>query len=136
MSSRVHQGGPPQDKPLSEGGNGSVAPEAPGAMAEWAALPPPDSGKAIAALHKVLPITRRQAEVLHWIAEAKTNEEIAAILGCSFGTVKTHIQKIFERLNVHSRIAAAACAYRAHFIASSSAGPSSDRPIAGKNHFD
>lgn len=59
-------------------------------------------------------LTRRQAEVLHWVAEGKTNTEISTILGCSFFTVKNHIKEIFQRLGVHSRTAAAAAAYRVH----------------------
>lgn len=57
-------------------------------------------------------LTSRQAEVLHWIAEGKTNGEIATILGCSAETVKNHVKQIFQRLGVHSRTAAAAYAYR------------------------
>lgn len=57
-------------------------------------------------------LTSRQDEVLHWIAEGKTNGEIATILGCSAETVKNHVKQIFQRLGVHSRTAAAACAYR------------------------
>lgn len=83
-------------------------------MPEWSASQQPDSGKAVLVLCAILPLTRRQAEVLHWMAEAKTNEEIATILQCSFFTVKAHTREIFRRLNVHSRLAAAACAYRAH----------------------
>lgn len=65
-------------------------------------------------LMRHLELTHRQAEVLHWVADGKTNDEISVILGCSFFTVKNHLRKIFQHLNVHSRTAAAACAYRAH----------------------
>jgi DNA-binding NarL/FixJ family response regulator len=98
-------------------------------MTDWSALPQLDSGTAVRVLCAVLPITSRHAEVLHWMAEAKTNGEIAAILGCSPNTVKTHIKEIFQRLNVHSRIAAAACAYRAHLIHARDQHPSPDRAI-------
>lgn len=57
-------------------------------------------------------LTFRQAEVLHWIAEGRTNGEIATILGCSAETVKNHVKQIFQRLGVHTRTAAAAHAYR------------------------
>ena len=53
-------------------------------------------------------LTPREAEVLHWIASGKTNEEIAIILGVSFFTVKTHVKHIFARLGVETRTAAAA----------------------------
>ncbi len=59
-----------------------------------------------------LGLTRRQAEVLHWVAEGKTNSEISTILGCSFFTIKNHLKEIFQRLGVHNRLSAAACAYR------------------------
>lgn len=70
-----------------------------------------------------LGLTSRQAEVLHWIAEGKTNEEISQILECSFHTVKNHVKEIFQRLGVSSRTAAAACAYRAHIYSLSDTTP-------------
>ena len=70
--------------------------------------------QAVAILSEHLKLTRRQAEVLHWMAEGKTNDEIATILACRFYTVKAHTKEIYQRLDVHTRTAAAACAYRAH----------------------
>ncbi len=78
------------------------------------ALQPPPSPAAVAVLRLHFSLTPRQGEVLHWIAEGKTNAEIAIILDCSFSTVKKHVAGIFQRLCVHTRTAAAACAYRAH----------------------
>lgn len=73
-----------------------------------------DVREAIGVLAAQLPLTTRQAEVLHWIAEGKTNDEIATILDCSVNTVKMHLKDIFQRLGAHTRTAAAASAYRAH----------------------
>ena len=73
-----------------------------------------ENQEAVSVLASELNVTQRQAEVLHWIAEGKTNGEIATILGCSINTVKAHLKEIFQRLGLHSRTAAAACAYRAH----------------------
>ncbi|MDZ4401666.1 helix-turn-helix transcriptional regulator [Prosthecobacter sp.] len=70
--------------------------------------------EAMGVLVSELHLTQRQAEVLHWVAEGKSNAEIATILGCSANTVKAHLKEIFQRLGLHSRTAAAACAYRAH----------------------
>lgn len=70
--------------------------------------------KAVAVLMAELHLTLRQAEVLHWVAEGKSNSEIATIIGCSTNTVKAHLKEIFQRLGLHSRTAAAASAYRAH----------------------
>jgi DNA-binding CsgD family transcriptional regulator len=54
-----------------------------------------------------LGLTRREAEMLHWITEAKTNPEIAIILGISRRTVHKHVQHLFEKLGVETRTAAA-----------------------------
>jgi DNA-binding CsgD family transcriptional regulator len=77
---------------------------------------PISADEAIQVLVKHLSLTSRQAEVLHWVAEGKSNEEISIILECSFFTVKNHLREVFRRLDVHGRVAAAACAYRAHIV--------------------
>lgn len=53
-----------------------------------------------------LGLTAREAEVLLWIAQGKTNGEIGAILGTAENTVKKHVQHVFEKLGVESRNAA------------------------------
>ena len=73
-----------------------------------------DDREAARVLSAELDLTQRQAEVLHWVAEGKSNDEIATILGCSINTVKMHLKEIFQRLGIHSRSAATGCAYRAH----------------------
>ena len=52
-------------------------------------------------------LTRRETEVAHWLAEGKTNAEIAHILGISAATVKNHVEHILYKLKVESRLAAA-----------------------------
>jgi len=52
-------------------------------------------------------LSRRQQEVAHWIREGKANLEIAAIMGISPRTVQKHIEHIFEKLGVESRVAIA-----------------------------
>jgi DNA-binding CsgD family transcriptional regulator len=49
---------------------------------------------------------RRESDVLLWVANGKSNEEIAAILGLSTRTVKKHLERIFQKLGVESRTAA------------------------------
>jgi DNA-binding CsgD family transcriptional regulator len=56
-------------------------------------------------------LTARQTEILLWIAQGKTNPEIAMILGLSTGTVHKHTEHIFARLGVERRTAAAALAW-------------------------
>ena len=55
-----------------------------------------------------LGLTPRQGEVLYWIAQGKTNAEIAIILGTSPRTVDKHVEQLLERLGVENRLAAAA----------------------------
>lgn len=47
-------------------------------------------------------LTSREREVLQWIAESKTNKEIAMGLNLSVYTVEAHRGRIMEKLNLHS----------------------------------
>jgi DNA-binding CsgD family transcriptional regulator len=57
-----------------------------------------------------LGITAREAEVLFWITEGKTNPEIAIILDASPDTVKKHAANLYAKLGVPTRTSAARCA--------------------------
>ena len=57
-------------------------------------------------LEKVLGLTPRVAETLLWLAQGKTNGEIATILGNTESTVKKHVLEIFDKLGVETRTAA------------------------------
>jgi DNA-binding NarL/FixJ family response regulator len=52
-------------------------------------------------------LTRREREVLTLVAQGASNTAIAARLGISEGTVKTHISHILAKLGAHSRAHAA-----------------------------
>jgi DNA-binding NarL/FixJ family response regulator len=52
-------------------------------------------------------LTSRELEVLTFIGEGLTNQEIAARLVVEVGTVKNHVHRILEKLNVSSRDQAA-----------------------------
>jgi DNA-binding response OmpR family regulator/DNA-binding CsgD family transcriptional regulator len=54
-----------------------------------------------------LGLTPREAEVLFWLAEGKSNPEIALILANTTGTVKKQVQSILEKLALENRMAAA-----------------------------
>lgn len=54
-----------------------------------------------------LGLTRRETEILYWIAQGKANAEIAIILGIATSTVKKHMQHVLAGLNVETRFAAA-----------------------------
>ena len=57
-------------------------------------------------LETAFSLTPRVAEVLLWVAQGKTNGEIAMILGNSESTVKKQVLEIFESLGVETRTAA------------------------------
>lgn len=57
-----------------------------------------------------LGLTRREAEILLWVARGKTNPEIATILGIGLTTVKKHLEATFAKLGVENRTSAAAMA--------------------------
>lgn len=57
-----------------------------------------------------LGLTRRQAEVLFWAAQGKTNAEIGKILTVSTRTVETYLSAVYQRLGVENRFAAIRCA--------------------------
>jgi transcriptional regulator EpsA len=48
-------------------------------------------------------LTSRQAEILFWVQQGKSNAEIGDILTISALTVKNHVQKILRKLNVQNR---------------------------------
>jgi DNA-binding CsgD family transcriptional regulator len=55
-----------------------------------------------------LGLTPRENEVLSWLVEGKSNQEIAVILGLSPLTVKTHLQSILKKMHVENRTTAVA----------------------------
>lgn len=54
------------------------------------------------------PLSERELDVLHCIAEGLTNKAIANRLYLSPNTVKVHARNIFSKLDVHSRVQAVA----------------------------
>jgi len=57
-------------------------------------------------------LTPREREVLTLLVQGVDGNRTAAALGISFNTVRTHLQSIFTKLQVHSRLQAAAFAVR------------------------
>ncbi len=52
-------------------------------------------------------LTPREYEVLVWLAEGKSNWAIGQIVGCTEETVKKHLQRVYRKLGVESRVSAA-----------------------------
>ena len=55
-------------------------------------------------------LTPREAEVLYWVVKGKINRDIGDIVGSSPMTVKKHLERVFAKLGVETRTAAAGMA--------------------------
>ena len=53
-------------------------------------------------------LTRREREVMLWVADGLSNAEIASVLVVEQSTVRKHLEHIYEKLGVRSRTAALA----------------------------
>ncbi|WP_413102391.1 LuxR C-terminal-related transcriptional regulator [Streptomyces sp. Inha503] len=62
---------------------------------------PPDRASGVRAT-----LSQRESEVMNLIAGGQTNGEVAASLGLTEKTVKNHINRIFSKLNVQTRVQA------------------------------
>ena len=49
-------------------------------------------------------LTRRELEIVRWVGQGMTNKEIARKLTISDTTVKTHLHRIFNKLNIKRRL--------------------------------
>ncbi len=72
---------------------------------------PQSSPGDIPQLASALGLGRREAEVLHWVAQGKRNAEIAIIAGMREATVAAHLRRLLDHLGVETRTAAAAMAW-------------------------
>lgn len=52
---------------------------------------------------RALGLTRRELEMLGFLAQGKSNKEIARDLGLSSNTIKTHLTNLYEKLGVKNR---------------------------------
>jgi CheY-like chemotaxis protein/DNA-binding CsgD family transcriptional regulator len=81
------------------------------AGADWLIVMHEESDTAvIEALGLSLGLTPREAEVLYWLVKGKTNKDIGEILGASPATIKKHLERVYVKLGVETRTAAAAVA--------------------------
>ncbi len=83
-------------------------------MAEVAAFVEPDrrSFEAREPDRPVEPLSPRELDVLRFVADGRTNEEIAGALSLSIRTVERHLSNVYAKLGVGGRAARAAAATR------------------------
>ncbi|TET49908.1 MAG: response regulator transcription factor [Dehalococcoidia bacterium] len=62
------------------------------------------------------PLTKRETQILTYVAEGNSNKEIARILAISEQTIKNHVSAILRKLNVNDRAHAVALALRSGWI--------------------
>ena len=62
------------------------------------------------AMAEAFKLTTREAQVLCWVVKGKVNRDIGEILGTSPATVKKHLERIYVKLGVETRTAAAGIA--------------------------
>ncbi|MDP2407508.1 MAG: response regulator transcription factor [Hydrogenophaga sp.] len=103
LTFRLHQRVGDQD--------GSETVEAPGEGGDWLIVMQETSDASVLeAMGQAFGLTAREAEVLYWVAKGKINRDIGDILGSSPATVKKHLERIYAKLGVETRTAAAAMA--------------------------
>jgi len=64
------------------------------------------TGKDDSAKSRIENLSQRQIEILALVAVGETNDEIADRLCISLHTVKTHLYRIFKKINVPNRVQA------------------------------
>ncbi len=60
-----------------------------------------------------LPITKRESEVLMWVAQGKTNKEIGEALSLSPRTINKHLEQLYQKIHVDNRASATSIAIQA-----------------------
>jgi len=84
-----------------------------GASGDWMIIMREVSDTAvIEAMSFALKLTAREAEVLYWVVKGKTNKDIGEILGSSPATAKKHLERVYVKLGVETRTAAAGVAIK------------------------
>jgi DNA-binding NarL/FixJ family response regulator len=61
-------------------------------------------------------LTHRELDVLKWVVKGKTNQEIGVELGISQKTVEKHLESVFAKLKVTSRVEAAVLAVQEKWV--------------------
>ena len=81
-------------------------------ISEYVRHPPPGAGTP----ETLDELTEREREVLLLVARGLSNQDIAATLFVSLATVKTHVNRILGKLDLHSRAQAVVTAYETGLV--------------------
>ena len=76
------------------------------------------------------PLTKRETQILTYVAEGNSNKEIARILSISEQTIKNHVSAILRKLNANDRAHAVTLALRSGWISPEA------KPRRGSEEFD
>jgi DNA-binding NarL/FixJ family response regulator len=79
---------------------------------DFTSRPPPDQGVP----ERLAVLTERELEVLRLIAAGRSNAEIARELFLSGATVKTHVNRVFAKLDVRDRVEVVVLAYETGLV--------------------
>lgn len=86
-------------------------------VSEYESIQAPPSHPYALAQPLVEPLSKRERDVLHLLADGQTNQEIAQALCVSINTVKTHLKNIYGKLGVSNRREAATQAKKLGLVA-------------------
>jgi len=82
-------------------------------LAEFSRLPRPASGLSE---ELIVPLSRREKEILQLMATGASNKEIASTLMIAEGTVKNHVSSVLTKLDARDRMQAVIIAQRMRII--------------------
>lgn len=67
-------------------------------------------------MKKIIYFTPREIDIINGISKGLTNKQIGATLFISTHTVKAHLEKMFEKAEVHNRIQLVVYAFKNNII--------------------